>query len=167
MLGERHSEREEIVDSNLARRPESAHSNVFENNEENLYLSHKEMGFGNDANPGQNSASANSNAELNRLSSELNSRICREMYEIMNSVNAQIQRAISDEISSQVLPRIQNVLRAGSGHLTQNRWYVPAERPGVNPEDYCSEKTKNDFSIEPTREFFLDNRQEEAYDIDR
>ena len=32
MIGERHSEREESVDSNLARRPEIAHSNVFENN---------------------------------------------------------------------------------------------------------------------------------------
>ena len=38
MLGERHSEREEIVNSNTARRPESTNSNFFENNEENLYL---------------------------------------------------------------------------------------------------------------------------------
>ena len=54
MLGERHSEREESVNSNSARRPESANSNMFENNEENLYLNRGEMGLGNDANPGQN-----------------------------------------------------------------------------------------------------------------
>ena len=164
MLGERHSEREESVDSNSARRPESANSNAFENNGENLYLSHREMGLGNDDNPGQNSTSAISNAELNRLSSELNSRISREMDEMMNSVNTQIQRAISDAISNQVLPQIQNVLRAGSGHLTENRWNVPAERPEVNPEDYRSKKTKSNFRSELTRECCLDNRQEQAYD---
>ena len=139
---------------------------MFENNEEDLYLNHREVGFGNDANPGQNSTSANSNAELNRSSSELNSRISREMDEMLNSVNTQIQRAISDAISNQVLPQIQNVLRVGSGHLTQNRWNVPAERPEVNPENYRSEKTKSNFRIELTRECFFDNRQEQAYDID-
>ena len=71
------------VGSNSARRPESANSNMFENNEEDLYLNHREVGFGNDANPGQNSTSANSNAELNRSSSELNSRISREMDEML------------------------------------------------------------------------------------
>ena len=35
MLEDRHSEREESVDSNRARRPESANSNLFENDEEN------------------------------------------------------------------------------------------------------------------------------------
>ena len=79
MLGERHSEREESVDSNSAKRPKRANSNVLENNEENMYLDHREMGLGNDGDPGQNCTSANSNAELNRLSSELNSRISREM----------------------------------------------------------------------------------------
>ena len=36
ILGERHSEREESVNSNLARRPESTNSNLVENNEENF-----------------------------------------------------------------------------------------------------------------------------------
>ena len=36
MLGERHSELEKSVNSNSARRPESANSIMFENNEENL-----------------------------------------------------------------------------------------------------------------------------------
>ena len=61
-----------------------------------------------------NSINANSSAEINRLSMELNSRISREMDEMMNSVSVQIQRAINDTISNQVLPQIQNVVLAGS-----------------------------------------------------
>ena len=56
-------ERDESVNSSSAWRPESANSNMFENNEENLYLNHRERGLGNDAELGQNSTSANSNAE--------------------------------------------------------------------------------------------------------
>ena len=82
--------------------------------------------------------------------SELNSKLSREIDEMMNSVNTQIQRANSDAISNRILPQIQNALRAGSGHVTQNRWNVPAERPDVNPEDHCSEKTKNNSRSEPT-----------------
>ena len=87
------------------------------------------------------------------------------MDEMMISVNTQIQRAISDAISNQMLPQIQNFLKGGSGHLTQNRWNVPAERQEVNPEDYHSEKTKNNFTSELSRNCFLDNRQEQAYDM--
>ena len=42
----------------------------------------------------------------------------------MNSVSVQIQRAIKDAISNQVLPQIQNVIMAGSGHATGKRWNV-------------------------------------------
>ena len=38
MLGSRQSEREESVNSNHARRPQSVNSNLFENNEKSLYL---------------------------------------------------------------------------------------------------------------------------------
>ena len=106
MLGERHSEREESVNSNLARRPESTNSNLFENNEEHLYLNPREIGSSNNAGLGQNSTSANSSAEMSKISCELNSRISREKDEMMNSVSLQIQRAINDAISSQVLPQI-------------------------------------------------------------
>ena len=87
MLGERHSKRKESVNSNSARRPEIANSNMFENNEENLYLNHEEKRLVNEANYGQNSSSANSNAEFNKWSSKLNSRLSREMNEMMYSVN--------------------------------------------------------------------------------
>ena len=74
-----------------------------------------------------------SQAEINRLSSELNSRISREMDEMMNNVSSQIQRAINDAISNQVLPQVQNVIMAGSGRVTREGWDIPAERPETNP----------------------------------
>ena len=94
---------------------------MFGNNEENLYLNHAEMRPGNSADLGQNSTSANSNVEIIRYSSELNSRLSRKMDEMMKSVNTQIRKAISDAISNQTLPQIQIALKAGSGHVTQNR----------------------------------------------
>ena len=56
------------------------------------------------------------------------------MDEMMNSVSVQIQRAINDAISNQVLPQIQNVISAGSGRVTREGYDVPAERPEINPE---------------------------------
>ena len=109
MLGERHSEREESVNSNSVRRPESANSNTFGNNDENISLNHEDMGFGNNAVPRHSSASGNSNVEINSLSGELNSRLSREIDEMMSSVNVQIQMAISDAISNHFVPQIQNV----------------------------------------------------------
>ena len=103
----------------------------------------------------QNSASVNSNAEINKLSGELNSRLSREMDDMMNSVNIQIQSAISDAISNQILPQIQNALKAGSGHLTQNRWNVPVERPELNSEDCRRERMKGNLRSEPVRDCFL------------
>ena len=137
---------------------------MFENDGENLYLNHREMRLGNDTDPGQNSTSANSNAEINKLSSELYSRLSREMDQMMNNVNTQIQRAIIDVISYQILPQIQNALKDGSGHVTQIRWNVLAERPENNPEDYRSEKIRNNSRSEPTRNRLNDDYTDQAYD---
>ena len=135
MLGERPSERDVSADSKLAMKQNSITSDMFENNDENMYLNNVEARPGNSTSRDQNSASINSAAEINRLSSELNSRLSREMDEMMSSVNAQIQRPISYAISNQVLPQIQSAIKASSGHLTQNCWNVPAERPELNSED--------------------------------
>ena len=97
---------------------------------------------------GQNSTSGNSSAEINRLSSELNSRLSRELDEMMGSVNTQIQRAISDAKGNQILPQIQTALNAGSEYLTQNRWNVPSECPEINPEETYGEKTKKNTRCE-------------------
>ena len=163
MLGERHSERDESANSNSVRTPESTTSDMFGKDEENLYLNHTEMRPDNIADQGQNSTSANSNAEINSLSSELKSRLSRELDE-MSSVNTQIHWAISDAISNQILPQIQNALRVRSGHVTQNRWNVPAERPEIDPEDYRSEETKSNSRSEPICGCLNDNLQEQAYD---
>ena len=113
MLGENHlntGERGESLNSNLARRPESVVSNDFENDDENTHVRPRVINSGISADFDHNSATANSSAENNRLSRELNSRLSREMDEMMNSVSVQIQRAINEAISNQVLPQIQNAL---------------------------------------------------------
>ena len=85
----------------------------------------------------------NTGAEINKLSSELKSRISREMNEMMNSVSVQIQRAINDAISNQVLPQIQNVVRAGSGQVTKNGWDISSERPEGDSEGLRSGRARN------------------------
>ena len=96
----------------------------------------------------RNSVTGNSSAEINRLSSELNSRISREMDEMMNSVSVQIQRAISDAISTQVLPQIRNLVMAGSGHWTRKGWAVPSERPEPISEVQRNLNAKNNLRNE-------------------
>ena len=132
MLGENHfgtREGKGSLNSNLPRRSRSFASNESENEDENMSRNQKTTNSGINAEFDRNSVTANFSAEINRLSSDLNSRISREMDEMMNSVSVQIQRAISDAISTQVLPQIQNVIMAGSGHGTRKGWDVPSERP--------------------------------------
>ena len=148
MLGENHfsdADRKESLNSNLARRPQSATSNNFENGYEEIYLNRN---LGVNAEYGLNSASGNSRAEMNRLSSELISRLLGELDEVMSSVNNQIQRTISDAISNQILPQIQTALNAGSGHLTPNRRTVLSERPEINSEETYGEKVKKNTRCE-------------------
>ena len=124
----------------MAGRPESAVSNNFENDNGEICPNRD---LGTNADYGQNSTSGNSSAEINRLSGALNTRwLSRELDEMMGSVNTQIQRAISDAISNQILPQIQTVINAGSGHVTRNRWNVPSERPDIIPEEIYGERTK-------------------------
>ena len=161
MLGENQfsrNERDESLSSNQTRRPESTFGDQFENNDENRYLNSRNDGLSPNADYGQNSAAGNSSAEINRLSSELNSRISREMDEMMNKVSVQIQRAINDAISNQVLPQIQNAIVAGSGHLTRERWNVPAERP----EGY-SEVLRNADSRNNLKSKTLGNREKDGF----
>ena len=137
MSGENHfntRERDGSLNCILPRRSGSFIINESENNEENTHRDQKVINPGTIADLDRNSLTANSSAEINRLSSELNSRISREMDEMMNSVTVQIQRAINDAISNQVLPQIQDVIMAGSGHVTRKGWNVLAERPEPNPE---------------------------------
>ena len=82
MLGENYfkrNERDESLNSNHARRSERACGDEFENDDENRYSDSGNVGPSTKACYGRNSASGNSSAEINRLSSELNSRISREL----------------------------------------------------------------------------------------
>ena len=137
MLGENNfneTERDESLDSASVRRHDSVMSNILENEGGSSYSNHMNSNVRANIVNGQNSADVSSQAEINKLSSELNSRISREVDEMMNSVSVQIQRAINDAIINQVLPQIQNVILAGSGRVTRKGWDVSAERPEINPE---------------------------------
>ena len=152
MLGENHfnrNERDESVSSNFGRRPGSSSADELENNGENRYSAIRDTGPSSNADYGQISTGGNSSAEINKLSSELNSRLSRELDDMMCSVNSQIQKAISDAVSNQVLPQIQSALSAGSGHLTQNRWDVPSERPEVNSEGLQNTNPKDSSASKP------------------
>ena len=83
----------------------------------------------------------------------------------MTSVNVQIKRAISDAISNQILPQIQNALRPGSGHLTQNRRNLQSERPEINSEDIRYEKIRENSRSELIRERPDAELTDRAYDI--
>ena len=146
MLGENHfntRERESSSNSNLHRRSRSFASNESENENANVSRNQRNDHSRTNTEYDQNSDTASSSAEINRLSSELNSRISREMDEMMNSVSVQIQRAINDAISTQVLPPIQNAIMAGSGHGTGKGWDVPSERPELNSEVQRNLNAKN------------------------
>ena len=152
MLGENHfnkNERDESVSSKFGRRPGSTSADELENNGENRYSTIRDTGPSINADYGQISSGGNSSSENNKLSSELNSRLSRELDDMMCSVNSQIQKAISDAISNQVLPQIQSALSAGSGHLTQNRWDVPSERPEVNSEGLQNTNPKDSSASKP------------------
>ena len=84
---------------------------------------------------------------------------------MMGNVNTQIQRAISVAISNQMLPQIQTALNAGSGHLTQNRWNVPSERPEMKPEEAYGEKAKKNNRCEQRLDYQNGNQPNlRAYD---
>ena len=138
------TERERSLESNSVRRRESIMSNNLDNEGESLFSNCRNDEPRTSADLGQNSAEANSLAEINRLSSELNSRISREMDEMMSNVDTLIQRAINEAISSKVLPQIQNVIMAGSGRETRRGWEVPVERPEVNAEEQRIPSAKAD-----------------------
>ena len=62
---------------------------------------------------------------------------------MINSVSVQIQRAINDAISSQVLSQIQNDITSGSGPVTQKGWNVPVTRQEYIAEDYRNDKIRS------------------------
>ena len=166
MLGENHfndMRRDESLDGTSIRRQESVTSNNLENEKMNLHSDHRNPETRTSAGYDRNSASIDFQAEINKLSSELNSRISREMDKMMNSVSSQIQRAISDAINNQVLPQIQNVIMAGSGQETRRGWERSDERPESYSEVQYNAKTRSTLNNEhgdKTYRNVHDNNQE-------
>ena len=151
MLGENHfngTERYESLDSASVRRHDSVMSNNLENEGGSSYSNDMNSNARANAVNGQNSADLSSQAEIKKRSSELNSRISREMDEMMNSVSVQIQRAINDAISNQVLPQIQIAILPGSGRVTRKEWDVSAVRPEINPEVHRNLNAKSNLRNE-------------------
>ena len=151
MLDENHfneTERDESVDNAFVRRHDCVMSNNIGNEGGSSYSNHMDSNVRTSAVNSQSSADVSSQAEINKLSCELNSRISREMDEMMNSVSVQIQRAINDAISNQVLPQFQNVVLAGSGRVTRKGWDVSAERPVINPEVQRNLNARNNLRNE-------------------
>ena len=135
----------------------------IENNKENHYLNSRENRSSNSAEYGHNSAGTDCSAEFNRLSGEINLRISIEMDEMMNNVSAQIQRAINNAISSQVLQQIQNAPKAGSGQLTQ-KGRNPIERPERHPKDHPGQKVSSSSRSEPARTRVCNENTDNAHD---
>ena len=150
MLGENHFnrfERDGSLDSTSVRRHESIASNNLDERGKNPYSDHIVSNVRSSVDYGQNSEDMSSQTEINKLSSELNSRISREIDEMMSGGSSQIQRAINDAISNQVLPQIQ-VIMAGSGRETRRGWETFVERPEINPEDQRSVNVKTNLRNE-------------------
>ena len=83
---------------------------------------------------------------------------------MMNNVSAQIQRAINDALSRQVLTQIQNAPKAGSRSLTQKGWNISTERPDRHTEDHPNHKIRTISGIELTRDRLWDEYTDIAHD---
>ena len=84
---------------------------------------------------GQSSWEIDSGSEFNRLSGEINQRITKEMSDFISSGNFQIQRAIKEAISGQILPQIRASLKSGQGRLPKRRWEYSARTPKNRSEE--------------------------------
>ena len=104
-------EREQSEFSNSVRRPECPSYSALVNHDVNSHCNSREDEIKGCAGNVQNPREAYSSSEIKRFSGELNRKNAQEMNYLMCSVSSQIQRAINDAISEQVLPHIQATLR--------------------------------------------------------
>ena len=104
MLGGNHSGRDESEISNHGKRPEKPTFETLLSQNCNSHLNSHEAEIRTYAQNGQSSRDADLGSEFNRLSGELNQIITREMSDFMSTVSSQIQRAINEAFSDQILP---------------------------------------------------------------
>ena len=70
------------------------------------------------------------------------------MGDFMSSVSVQIQRAINEAISDQILPQIQATLRSGQGLMPERRWEVPVRGQGYRSGDALNHRFRSNSSDE-------------------
>ena len=158
MLGGNHSGRDEGEISNHDRRPESPSYDTLLNQNSNSPLNSHEAQIRTYAQKGQTSRDADSSSEFNRLSGDLNQRIIREVSHFMSTVSSQIQRAINEAISDQILPQIQVTLKSGQGHVPERRWENPAKIREYRSKEALDRGVRSDSRDEYYR---LPNRNED------
>ena len=134
LLGGKHSGRDESEISNNGSRPESPSYDTMLSRNNSHLISH-EAEIRTYAQSGQSSRDADSGNEFNRLPGELNQKFTGAMSDFMSTESSQVQRAINEAISDQILPQIQATLIAGQGHVPERRWGNPARRPEYRPEE--------------------------------
>ena len=126
-VGSNHFEREDSDFGNSARRPESPSYDALADHNTNSHSNSGENEIEKFAGKGHNSRKVYFRSEINRLPGELNRRITQEKNDLMRSVSSQLQRAISEAVNEQVLPRTQVSLRSGSRQFPQKGWNAPTD----------------------------------------
>ena len=76
----------------------------------------------------------------------------------MSTVSSQIQRAINETISDQILPQIQVTLKSGQGHMPERRWEDSARRPEYRTREALDRRFRSDSRDEYHR---FPNRNED------
>ena len=61
----------------------------------------------------------------------------------MSTVSSQIQRAMIEANSDQILPQMQATLRSGNGQMPERRWEVPPRRQGFSSEEALNRRFRN------------------------
>ena len=79
----------------------------------------------------------------------------------MSSVSSQIQRAINQAISDQILPQIQATSRSGQGQVPERRWEVPTRRQGFSSEEALNRRfrssSRDEYNRDSNRNEVLNN----------
>ena len=70
------------------------------------------------------------------------------MGDFISTVTSEIQRAINEAISDQILPQIHATLRSGQGQMPERRWEVPVRGQGYRFEDALNHRLRSNSSDE-------------------
>ena len=94
--------------------------------------------------------------KLENMANEMNSRISQELDGLLFTVNTQVQRAIDNAISAQILPQIQTAFRAANGN-------VPGEGPDSGAEGLNRSANMTSSRNDVSEGLNQENRPREAH----